>query len=96
MSNLNNKQMKDTERFEARIRARYGRKKESGYSGARYQQALMPYELGAMGSGIDPRNSTTARSVEHNKPKKVTRKGKTVPMTNGMSQGGTMTTAIGM
>jgi len=96
MSSLNKKQLKDVEKYEARQRARYGRKKESGYSGQRYQQALMPYELGAMGSGVDPRSSTTARSPEYAVKKKATRKGKTVPMTNGMSQGGTMTSAVAM
>ena len=56
----------------------------------------MPYEVGALSSGLDPRSSTTARSPEHAVSKKATRKGKTVPMTNGMSQGGTMTSAVGM
>lgn len=96
MSNLNKKQLKDIEKYEARQRARYGRKKESGFTGQRYQQALMPYEVGALSSGLDPRSSTTARSPEHAVNKKATRKGKTVPMTNGMSQGGTMTSAVGM
>jgi len=56
-SNLSS-QFDKAENIEEKQRRRFGRKRESGYSGAGFWFGSYPYMIGAMSSGTDPREGT--------------------------------------
>lgn len=75
-------QFDTVEQIEARQRRRFGRKKESGYTGEGYHFANYPNMVGALGAG-----TLLPTRQQQNVP--LNKKKKTAAATDGMSTGGT-------
>ena len=78
------------EKYEAAQRRRFGRKREPGYTGAGYHYANYPNMVGAMTAGTNINELTQTQ-----KPRQISKAGKTAAATDGMSFGGTATGFVG-
>jgi hypothetical protein len=88
-SNLSS-QFNSAENAEERQRRRFGRKRESGYSGAGFNFVNYPYMTGAMSSGTDPRENTIPRRKQAQN-----KSGKSASIINGLGNGGTAAGFVG-
>lgn len=87
-SNLSSQFMR-AEDVEEKQRRRFGRKRESGYSGAGFWFANYPYMIGALGAGTDQRLVDTDNRHEMSDDN-------TAADTSGMGSAGTATSFGGM
>lgn len=83
-------QFGSAENVENTQRRRFGRKRESGYSGAGFWFSNYPNMVGAMTAGTDPREGNIS-----NKKKPLNKSNKTTTTSNGLGNGGTAAGYIG-
>lgn len=73
-------QFKDIDKYEEAQRRRFGRKKESGYTGAGFWFGMYPTMTNNMSMGTDPR--------PEQEPKELNNSGQTASATDTMGMGG--------
>jgi hypothetical protein len=88
-SNLSS-QFNNAENTEERQRRRFGRKRESGYSGAGFWFGNYPYMIGAMSSGTDPREGTIPGREQG-----MNDSGESASNNSGLGSGGTAAGFVG-
>ena len=88
-SNLSS-QFNNAENTEERQRRRFGRKRESGYSGAGFWFGNYPYMIGAMSSGTDPREGNVK---DQDQP--MSDAAESAADTSGLGSGGTAAGFVG-
>jgi hypothetical protein len=88
-SNLSS-QFNNAENIEETQRRRFGRKRESGYSGAGFWFGSYPYMIGAMSSGTDPREGNVK---DQDQP--MSDAAESAADTSGLGSGGTAAGFVG-
>jgi hypothetical protein len=88
-SNLSS-QFNNAENIEETQRRRFGRKRESGYSGAGFWFGSYPYMIGAMSSGTDPREGNVK---DQDQP--ISDAAESAADTSGLGSGGTAAGFVG-
>lgn len=83
-------QFDNAENIEETQRRRFGRKRESGYSGAGFWFANYPNMIGAMSAGTDPREGNVK-----DKEQPISESDQTASTSNGSGGGGTAAGYVG-
>ena len=83
-------QFDKAENIEEKQRRRFGRKRESGYSGAGFWFGSYPYMIGAMSSGTDPREGNVP-----DRDQAPNESGESASDTSGLGSGGTAAGFVG-